>query len=209
MSDIEERNGGTRDRLLGAAMTLFSKRGFDGASTREIAQLASCNVALINHYFGSKEGLLRVAMARGLGALSGMLNSLRSEPLPPREKIGKFVDLVFDHFDRNSDGIRIAHREFMQQPSTLLEFAKPMIVENMETLTAILTEAREAGDLREVDVRTSAVLLMGMVQYYFVAYPLASAFLGSRTPDVLESLKRHVTDIFLNGVLQGHHDHAK
>ncbi|ADY51877.1 transcriptional regulator, TetR family [Pseudopedobacter saltans DSM 12145] len=44
--------------ILLVAEDLFAKNGFDGTSVRDIAQEAGINVAMINYYFGSKEGLL-------------------------------------------------------------------------------------------------------------------------------------------------------
>ena len=45
-----------------AAAELFSARGYDGASTRDIAEKAGVNVALINRYFGSKAKLFNAAI---------------------------------------------------------------------------------------------------------------------------------------------------
>lgn len=46
-----------KDRILICAMELFADRGFDGVTTRDIAAKADVSVGLINHHFGSKEGL--------------------------------------------------------------------------------------------------------------------------------------------------------
>lgn len=46
-----------RDRILEAALTVFAQRGFDGATTREIARAASVSSALIHHHFKDKETL--------------------------------------------------------------------------------------------------------------------------------------------------------
>ncbi|ORC25088.1 hypothetical protein A7979_08750 [Rothia nasimurium] len=53
------RSGGTRSRedILKAARTLFSERGFEGASVRAIASQAKVDPALVRHFFGSKEAL--------------------------------------------------------------------------------------------------------------------------------------------------------
>ncbi|OZM74800.1 TetR family transcriptional regulator [Amycolatopsis antarctica] len=48
----------TREALLAAATELFTTRGFDRTSVREIAALAEVNQALVFRYFGSKEELL-------------------------------------------------------------------------------------------------------------------------------------------------------
>ncbi|MBS1181830.1 MAG: putative TetR family transcriptional regulator [Proteobacteria bacterium] len=51
------RNDGTREKLLLAALELFGQYGFEGASTRELAQKAGVNLQAINYYFVSKRGL--------------------------------------------------------------------------------------------------------------------------------------------------------
>lgn len=52
---IELSNGKTR--LIKVAMQLFADRGYDGITVRDIAAAADVSVGLINHHFGSKEGL--------------------------------------------------------------------------------------------------------------------------------------------------------
>lgn len=47
----------TRDRLIDSALELFSLRGFDGASTREIAAAAGMNAPALQYYFDNKRGL--------------------------------------------------------------------------------------------------------------------------------------------------------
>lgn len=46
-----------KDRILDEAMRLFAERGFDSVTVRDIASEAEVSVGLINHHFGSKEGL--------------------------------------------------------------------------------------------------------------------------------------------------------
>jgi AcrR family transcriptional regulator len=52
----------TRERILGAALELFSERGFDGASTREIASKAGVTQPLLNYHYRSKDELWRAAV---------------------------------------------------------------------------------------------------------------------------------------------------
>jgi hypothetical protein len=69
-------------------------------------------------------------------------------------------------------------------------------------LTSILEDARGAHRLRDVEPRTAAVLLMGMLQYYFTTYPVASTLIGPRSPATIAELKRHISQIFLQGVMK-------
>lgn len=52
----------TANRILSAAQTVFQDRGYDGATIREIADLAGINMALIKRYYGSKLGLFEKAV---------------------------------------------------------------------------------------------------------------------------------------------------
>lgn len=56
----------TRAAIIEAAKLVFTDKGFDQAGTREIAEGAGVNVALINRYFGSKEGLFAEAVIPAL-----------------------------------------------------------------------------------------------------------------------------------------------
>lgn len=47
----------TRTALLRAGLECFAERGFDCASTRQIADRAGRPLSLLSHHFGSKEGL--------------------------------------------------------------------------------------------------------------------------------------------------------
>ncbi|HYD98571.1 MAG TPA: helix-turn-helix domain-containing protein [Alphaproteobacteria bacterium] len=48
----------TREALLCAGRGVFAERGYDAATTREVAARAGCNEQLIQRYFGGKSGLL-------------------------------------------------------------------------------------------------------------------------------------------------------
>lgn len=52
----------TKEAILDAARMVFMNKGYDSAGTREIAERAGVNVALISRYFGSKEGLFTQAI---------------------------------------------------------------------------------------------------------------------------------------------------
>jgi AcrR family transcriptional regulator len=47
----------TRRRILDAARALFAERGVDGASIRQIAASSEVSLAMVHHYYGSKDAL--------------------------------------------------------------------------------------------------------------------------------------------------------
>ena len=54
--------GDSRAAILAAARSLFAARGFRGTTTRQIAQQAGVDVALIHHFFGTKGELFEAAV---------------------------------------------------------------------------------------------------------------------------------------------------
>src|ERR1700741_2887225 len=60
------RPGGadTRAALVEAARTVFIEQGYDGATVRSIAALAGVDAAMVNHWFGGKEGLFAEAVLK-------------------------------------------------------------------------------------------------------------------------------------------------
>lgn len=52
-----QRGEETRARIIEAAVEVFGERGYDGASTRDIATTAGVNAPAIQYYFDGKEGV--------------------------------------------------------------------------------------------------------------------------------------------------------
>ncbi|MBE8520219.1 TetR family transcriptional regulator [Amycolatopsis sp. H6(2020)] len=52
----------TRTALIEAARAVFAETGYDGATVRAIATRAGVDAAMVNHWFGSKEGLFAQAV---------------------------------------------------------------------------------------------------------------------------------------------------
>ena len=62
----------TRVALIHAALTLFGARGFEGASTRDIAAGARANIGSIAYHFGGKEGLRAACAAYIVETVQGV-----------------------------------------------------------------------------------------------------------------------------------------
>ena len=71
----------TRDRILEAALELFSERSFEGATTRQISERAGVTQPLLNYHFHGKDELSRAAVAgvfdRLTAAISTRVEGLR------------------------------------------------------------------------------------------------------------------------------------
>lgn len=93
----------TRQRILAAALDLFSELSFDGATTRQIAARAGVAQPLLNYHFSSKDELWRAAVD-GLfdnltDVLSARLDGLRGvdEVTATRLLVREFVSFSASH----------------------------------------------------------------------------------------------------------------
>jgi len=59
----------TRARIVAAALKMFGERGFDGASTRDIATAAGVNAPALQYYFDNKEGVFLACVQHLQGRL--------------------------------------------------------------------------------------------------------------------------------------------
>jgi len=69
----------TRDRILAAAVDLFSERSFDAAATREIAARAGVTQPLLNYHYRSKDELWRAAVDSLFDLLERSMNDRVAE----------------------------------------------------------------------------------------------------------------------------------
>jgi AcrR family transcriptional regulator len=59
---VPTRGEDARRRILEAALEIFAAEGYEGTSTRQLAERAGVNLPAIQYYFGSKEGLYRAVI---------------------------------------------------------------------------------------------------------------------------------------------------
>ena len=81
--------GEAKDRIVTAALEAFAEKGFEAASTRDIAQRAGTDQGLLTYHFPNKERLWRAAADRLFAGLAERLDA-RLAPLAqaePRERI--------------------------------------------------------------------------------------------------------------------------
>lgn len=88
-----------RDRVIEAAEKLFADEGFDAVSLRQITARADVNLAAVNYYFGSKEGLIVEVMARVVGPINDrrliMLAEAEAEAGGKPVEVKRILEAVF------------------------------------------------------------------------------------------------------------------
>jgi len=106
------RNGlKAQEKILRAADKLFGESGYDAVSTREIAELAGVNKALIHYHFKSKEDLLAAVLDDYYERANQALMAALAAPGAPRDMMRRVIDAYCDFLTHNRSFSRIVQRE--------------------------------------------------------------------------------------------------
>jgi AcrR family transcriptional regulator len=82
----------TEEKIIAAARKLFTQKGFSATRTRDIAEEAGINLALLNYYFRSKQNLFQIIIEEKFDTLFGMIGPILSDKeVSLEEKISTLV----------------------------------------------------------------------------------------------------------------------
>ena len=163
----------SRRRILDAAEDAFSRRGYDGARLRDIAQDAGVHHALVHHYYGDKRGLFEAVLDRGLRRMMDL--NIHSFEVRDGLEVGvsRIVGSLFDFLADNRELLCIVEGAFRDQGSVSFDVAKKALGAIAQPLVAdvILTLRRgqEIGTVRQ-DIPAEDVLsyCFSLVVYPFI-----------------------------------------
>jgi TetR/AcrR family transcriptional regulator, regulator of cefoperazone and chloramphenicol sensitivity len=98
---VEQANG--KLRLIKVAMRMFADKGYDGITVRDISAAADVSVGLINHHFGSKEGLREAVDRYFIEQFEEVLFEQRPVPTSADEGIAQSVEFTENWINRHID----------------------------------------------------------------------------------------------------------
>lgn len=84
------------ERILRAALQVFSAKGYEGASTREICEAAGITKPTLYYFFGSKEGVYRALVDVAFEDYNAMLEAALNGPGTIRDRLKKLAEMMFE-----------------------------------------------------------------------------------------------------------------
>jgi len=152
-----------RDLLLEAALKVFAEHGTRGATTRRIAQTAGVNEVTLFRHFGSKDGLLREALASSKRAVAFVDTHLPEKAVDPEAELTEFCRHHHQALFESRSIIRKCMGEFEEHPETTRN-ACQLPVKISDALRGYLERLRAAGQARgDWNPQAAAAMLMGVL----------------------------------------------
>jgi AcrR family transcriptional regulator len=158
-----DRDATTR-ALLDAARCVFAGTGYDAATTREIANRADANEALIQRYFGGKAGLLEAVLrddhavcpARGRG-----VESLAEAGL--EAVIRSFFERSCGEKEDRQEFMRVVVSRAILDPSIAATMRERVCDIDQAVIRQQLEKLRELGKIRaDADLQSSSLALASL-----------------------------------------------
>lgn len=114
----------SRRRILQAGLEVFAELGYDGATTRMIADRAGLNESLLHRYFTNKEGLL-------LEVSRMSMEVMRSQPphapqATLQNEIYEFMNSKMEYEERNRNFVRVIVSRALADPAFRHKLTKGM-----------------------------------------------------------------------------------
>jgi TetR/AcrR family transcriptional regulator len=192
-----------------AAIGLFSERGMDGVSVREIAEQAKVSPAMISYYFESKENLYLTCIdsfARGkLQFVKEILSAVETrEEFSLRLKM--FIQTMTSNYSTDNQMTLIILRELQTKRDNKEYFER--IFAAMQPLNSMIhdffEEARRRRFIKSgMDTHLLVSALMGLLIHPHQCLEIAKKMSGCdfKKPALQKEYAELVTNLFLSGVL--------
>ncbi len=189
-----------RKQLLETAMRLFAEQGFDGTSTREIADAAGINEAMIFRHFPTKEDLYwavvehRIATAGRDRKIRAVLDSGKDD----REILAGIAVSLLDRGRDDEAFTRLLFYSALRNRDLSDKFFRSYVADSFETVASYIRQRIAEGKFRRVNPLVAARGFMGMVIYHYLVQEL---FGGSRFQQFdSREVARELAGIFLEGM---------
>ena len=166
------KEASTEERIKEAARKLFTQKGFAATRTRDIAEEAGINLALLNYYFRSKQKLFDLIMMENFQQfIGGMSANFQDESLTMEERIGKVVNAYIDFLTDFPDLPLFILNEIRGNPSKLVAKINEEVGPARSQFFKQLTDAKKDGRTM-LDPFHFIANLVGLTVFPFVGRPL-------------------------------------
>jgi transcriptional regulator, tetR family len=170
----------SEERIKAAARKVFHQKGYAGTRTRDIAEEAGINHAMVNYYFRSKEKLFGIVMLETMTFFfKGVSTILNNENTSLEEKIEQVVANYIDLLLEEPELPTFMFNEVRTNPEPFV--ANTPILQALEhsVLALQYAEAVAQGRITEPNLIHTVLNVISLVIFPFIAQPIFTAL--SRT----------------------------
>jgi len=161
----------TEEKIKEAARKVFTQKGYAATRTRDIAEEAGINLALLNYYFRSKQKLFEQVMMEKVQLLFGLIAPVFNNPETSLEaKVEMVVSLYIDMITQHPDLPLFVLSEIRNHPD---HFANTFNVGQILQQSSFIKQLKERRP--ETNPLHFIMNMIGMTLFPFIARPVFEA----------------------------------
>ncbi len=165
-----KNNQSAKSDILKSALLLFAEKGFEGARTREIADAAGVNHALIKYHFGNKEKLWQAAVSLMFDNLNQAMAPATDDfrdGADPAERFRRFVELYVRYCAEHPEHARIMVQESTGENPRLQWAVNEYLMDSRNTTDEMFQSLFDAGLLPRMPLISLRYMLTAACQNVF------------------------------------------
>jgi AcrR family transcriptional regulator len=188
----------TRTRILQAAQKLFAAQGFDGTTTRDLAQAAGvAEGTLFRHFSNKKAILVEVATSGWVDILTDLLTELSE--MGSYKAVAQVMRRRMWNMQKNVEIMRVCFMEVQFHPDLRDRIQTEVIDKMTDVAEAFFQTAMDKGIYRQTDAKLVAKVFLGM--FAIAGFSDNTLLEPNASPQEMQNMAEGLADIFLNGVL--------
>ena len=169
----------TEERIKAAARKVFHQKGYAATRTRDIAEEAGINHAMLNYYFRSKEKLFEMVMMETMAQFfKGVNLMLNDENTSLDEKIDLIVSNYVDLLLKEPELPTFILNEVRPNPQAFVEQNPIKEALTHSVLTRQYAEAVARGEITEPNLMQAILNVIGLVIFPFIAKPILTSIVN-------------------------------
>jgi len=176
---VKVKESSTEEKIKEAARKLFTQKGFSATRTRDIAEEAGINLALLNYYFRSKQKLFDIIMMENFRQfIQGISFNFLEQNTTLDQKISKVVSMYIDFLTQNPDLPLFILNELRNNPEQLATNIDDEVGSSRSKLFGQLKLAAEEGKIGDINPFHLMANLIGLTVFPFVGRPILQKVTG-------------------------------
>jgi len=198
LKKAREAPSSTKARILAAAEEVFASKGFEGASTREIAAAAGVNISSLHYHWESKETLYFAVFEDIYDRLVDLVRSSIPESTLDQPASRTIIDdamgLLFDFFAEHPNVPKLLVRRLLEADTSTSEIERDILLPAWRNF-ALWTAEHGKSRLSELDARMFMLTVHSVMLLYMLDSQPFVALLGNsiRSAELRPQLRDHMT----------------
>ena len=181
--------------ILTHATEVFCKKGYEGASMRDLSRESGMSLAGLYYYFESKERLLYLIQKHTFGTIVQRLKSRLEDINDVEQRIRIFILNHLEYFLANQSAMKVLSHEAEVLKNGFASEVASIKREYYRICVGLLDDLkRERGG--QFSTRLAVLSLFGMMNWIYTWH-------NPRVDADAESIANEMGDIFLRGVMTG------